>query len=397
MKILVISNLYPNLLQPQHGIFIEHRVRSLLQYSDAEVKVLAPVPWFPLKRPVFGKYSVFARVPRTDSRYGVRIVYPRYPVIPKIGTNLAPLGLASALIKPLRRILRGGYDFDLIDAYYSYPDGVAATMLGRYFGRPVIITALGSDINFFTSYRIPRWMIKWAARNADAITTVSNALKDRLVGLGIDSDTIRVNLHGVDQRLFKPPADRAMLRKQLNIVRPTLISVGNLIELKGHHVGIQALTALPDVDLIIAGEGKEERTLKKLASSLGLAERVRFLGHVSQEDLRDYYGAADVLILASSREGIANVLLESMACGTPVIATRVGGLPEIITTPEAGVLMRNRTPEALVQAVRALFAHYPDRSATRRFVEQFSWKRTSEQHLALLDEILATRANPAKP
>jgi glycosyltransferase involved in cell wall biosynthesis len=255
----------------------------------------------------------------------------------------------------------------------------------------VVISALGTDINLIPQYTLPRKMVQWAARNAAGITTVCQALKDGLVDLGVSESAVRVVLHGVDLQLFQPPNNREELRARLGFTKRTLLSVGHLIERKGHHIAIQALKSFPEMELIIAGDGPEDATLKRLANSCGVDSRVRFLGHVNQADLRTYYGAADALILASSREGIANVLLEAMACGTPVVATKVWGAPEVITSPEAGVLVPERTPEALAASIQDLFENYPDRRVTRRFVEKYSWAQTTEDHLALLNEILGHR------
>jgi glycosyltransferase involved in cell wall biosynthesis len=302
--------------------------------------------------------------------------------------TVAPGLLAASLIRPIQRIIDQGFDFDVLDTYYFYPDGVAAILLGRHFRKPVVISALGTDINFIPQYALPRKMIQWAARNAAGITTVCQALKDGLVDLGVPESAVRVVLHGVDLQLFQPPENREELRAAMGLKRSTLLSVGHLIERKGHHIAIEALKALPEMELIIAGDGPEQAALKRLANSCGVDSRVRFLGHVNQADLRTYYGAADALILASSREGIANVLLEAMACGTPVVATRVWGAPEVITAPEAGVLVPERTAEALAASIKNLFRSYPDRRATRRFVERYSWAQTTKDHLALLNEIL---------
>jgi glycosyltransferase involved in cell wall biosynthesis len=170
-----------------------------------------------------------------------------------------------------------------------------------------------------------------------------------------------------------------------------LLSVGHLIERKGHDIAIEALRYLPDYQLLLAGQGPEQSNLKSLATRLGVHGRVRFLGSVPHEELRTIYSAADALVLASSREGWPNVLLEAMACGTPVVASPVWGNPEIVSSPDAGVLMRSRTAEGLSEAVNSLFASLPDRNATRAFAEKFSWVETSQGQVRLFQRILQER------
>lgn len=390
IKTLVISNLYPNREFPRHGIFTEHRMRNMMKSGRVDMRVLSPVPWFPSRNPRFGSYAAQARVPAREVRHGIEVRYPRYPVIPKIGMSLSGLLLALALVRPVRQLIREGFDFDVIDAYYFYPDGVAAALLGRWFNKPVVITAYGNDLSLIPDYVLPRRQIQWAASRAAGMTAVCQALKDRLVELGADEARTRVVLHGVDLALFQPPTDRAALRDGLRLTRPTLLSVGHLIERKGHHFVIEALTELPEVELLIAGDGEEFDNLKALAERLGVSDRVRFLGHVDQGQLPDYYGAADALVLASSREGIANVMMEALACGTPVAATAVWGAPEVITDPVAGVLIDERSGPGVADGVRRLLAARPDRAATRRFVERYTWDQTTRDHLAVLDAVLGT-------
>jgi teichuronic acid biosynthesis glycosyltransferase TuaC len=160
---------------------------------------------------------------------------------------------------------------------------------------------------------------------------------------------------------------------------------------KGHDLAIKALTMLPDVHLMIAGIGPERRKLEDLARQLSLAGRVTLLGAVPQTELKSYYNAADAMVLASSREGWANVLLESMACGTPVVATNVWGTPEVVTAPEAGVLMKERSPQGLADAVNQLRANYPDHAATRRYAEGYSWDDTTQGQLELFAKLVDGR------
>ncbi len=387
MKILTFSTLFPNTEKPGHGIFVETRLRHLVASGQVEARVVAPVAWFPSTHLRFGNYARMAKVPRTEVRHGLQVAHPRYPTIPKIGMNVAPLLLAQAARPAIARLIEEGYDFDLIDAHYFYPDGVAAAMLARWFNKPLVITARGSDITLLPQYTLPRRMIKWAANRADAVITVCNALRDEMVALGVPAERVTSLRNGVDLQLFRPT------ERQVNAMF-TLLTVGHLVPVKAQELIIAALPLLPGVRLVVAGDGPNRGMLEALARSENVADRVEFLGAVPQAQLRGHYGAADALVLASSREGWANVLLESMACGTPVVASRVYGTPEVVAAPEAGVLMRERSPQGVADAVDALRAHYPDRAATRRYAEGFSWDDTSAGQLRLFGEVLARRAAP---
>lgn len=387
MRTVTLSTLYPNCITPRHGIFIEQRLRHLISTGEVESRVVAPVPWFPFRHAVFGRYGVFARVPSSEERHGLRIRHPRYPLLPKVGLSTAPFLMAAAARPVLQEMIDEGFDFDVIDSHYLYPDGVAAILLGRWFGKPVVMTALGDDVITYPRYRIPRNLLVWALRQAAGVTSVCQALKDKLIEWGAPGEGVRVIVHGVDPELFQP-VDRDLVRSRLGLSGTVLLSVGHLTRRKGHHLAIEALPELPEATLLIAGDGWYAEGLQEMAVSLGVADRVRFLGHVEQEDLASYYGAADALVLASSREGMANVLLEAMACGTPVIATAVWGTPEAVNVPEAGVLMKERSAGAIVEAARRLFADYPDREATRRHAATFRWERTSREHLEVLQSAL---------
>jgi teichuronic acid biosynthesis glycosyltransferase TuaC len=387
MKLLTFSTLFPNVERPNFAVFVETRLRKLVASGEVESRVVAPIPWFPFQHQRFGRYGTFAKVPMEEVRFGLKVTHPRYPLPPTMGMTIAPFLLANAVKPRIRRIIDEGYDFDAIDAHYFYPDGVAAAMLGQHFKKPVVITARGSDISLIPKYRLPRKMIVWAAKHADGVITVCNALKTEMINLGISADRIVSLRNGVDLQYFQP-IDRKSIRQELKLSQFTLLSVGNLIPLKGHDLVIKALPMLPDTRLLIAGSGPESKSLKILAQRLNVEDRVSFLGTLPQVELRKYYGAADILVLASSSEGWANVLLESMACGTPVVASNVWGTPEVVAAPEAGLLMRERTPDAMVQAVRNLRSRLPDRKATRQYAERFSWDATTAGQLQLFKRIL---------
>jgi len=380
MKILTFTTLFPNAAKPHHGIFTETTLRHQLATGEMQAKVVAPVPWFPFKHSVFSQYAIMANAPLTETRIGIEVFHPRYAVVPKLGMRITPYSLAYSARGTIGRLLDEGYDFDVIDAHYFYPDGVAAIMLGKYFRKPVVISALGSDINLIPRYPFSRRMIRWAAENSAGMISVCEALRTEMIDLGLDGKRITTLRNGVDLNLFRP-IDRVAMRSALGVDGFTLLSVGHLDPRKGHNFIISALPALPDVRLLIAGSGRDLKKLQKLTRELGVADRVVFLGAMPQAQLRDYYGAADALVLASSREGWANVLLEAMACGTPVIASNVWGTPEVVQTPAAGVLMPSLSAEGVSAGVQQLRAHYPDRGATRAYAERFSWADTTRGQL----------------
>jgi glycosyltransferase involved in cell wall biosynthesis len=375
MNLLVFSTLYPNPAQPNHGVFVENRLRHLVATGEVSADVLAPVAWFPGR--------AVAGVPAEETRHGLRVRHPRWLSIPAIGMRVAPFLLYRAALAAIER----GARYDAIDAHYFYPDGVAAIWLGRRLGLPVVITARGSDVTQFPDYPAPRRMILRAAREAAAVITVSAGLRDALVALGADGGRITVLRNGVDLSVFRP-MDRERSRAAFGVTGPTLVSVGALIERKGHDRTIAALALLPSWTLLIAGAGPERARLEALAARLGVAGRVRLLGSLPHGELAALYSAADLSVLASSREGWANVLLESMACGTAVVASPIPGNPEVVAAPEAGVVAAANTAEAIAEAVREWAARKIDRNATRAYAERFGWEETSAGQLRIFRSVI---------
>jgi glycosyltransferase involved in cell wall biosynthesis len=316
--------------------------------------------------------------------------HPRYLLLPKVGMNSAPYTLARTGLRTAKKLIASGYDFDLIDAHYFYPDGVAAVMIGSALDKPVVITARGTDINLIPQYPKPRQMILDASRDCAAMITVCAALKDEIISLGGAPNKITALRNGVDLQLFYPE-DRQQARRFFDIKGGfAIVSVGHLIERKGHHLVIKALAKIPGAELFIAGAGEEETRLRNLAARLAVESRVHFLGAISQTKLRSLYSAVDCLVLASSREGWANVLLEAMACGTPVVASNVWGTPEVVAAPEAGVLMDERSAEGIVSAIDQLRQELPERAATRQYAEQFSWDATTSGQIELFHRAIRT-------
>jgi glycosyltransferase involved in cell wall biosynthesis len=361
---------------------VETRLRQVLALGGIEATVLAPVPFFPFSHSIFGRYGVFARAPRQEKRHGIQVLHPRCPVLPRMNF-LTPYFLYRTALRTLRGLNRQGVRFDVIDAHYFYPDGVAAAMLGRKLNLPVVITGRGTDLTLIPRDPSARRKVLWAAQEASASVTVCEDLRRHLLGLGADSERTLVLRNGVDLELFSP-GDRNAARAAYGLNRFTLLSVGSLIPRKGHHLAIDALVDLPDCDLLIAGSGPMRGDLELRALRAGVSDRLRFLGEVPHADLPSLYRTADVLVLASEREGWANVLLEAMACGTPVVATRVNGTIEVVRSPAAGVLMSERSVPALVSALEMLRCNSPARAETRAYACRFGWEPTARANKALL-------------
>jgi len=394
LRILTVTSLYPNAAQPNHGIFVENRMARVHATEQAEVTVIAPVPWFPSVAPVFGAYADFARVPMREDRHGIRIEHPRYGTVPKVGMRVQPALYHAALSRCAQRLIAETGPFDLIDAHYFYPDGVAAARLADELDLPLTITARGTDINLIpkTSDPATRAILTAAAR-ADASITVCEALRAEMIAMGVDGSRVHTLRNGVDLDGFHPPgADRTALKSALDVPSeaPLAVSVGGLVERKGHHLTIAAVAARPGMHLRIAGAGPEEDALSDQIASLAAGNRIRLVGSLPHAALADFYGAADMSILSSSREGWANVLLESMACGTPVVATDAWGTPEVVASYEAGLLAKRDVGD-ISRQIDALLAGMPPRAMTRSYAEGFSWDETVEGVLRVFGEAVAGR------
>ncbi|HQD16141.1 MAG TPA: glycosyltransferase, partial [Ottowia sp.] len=302
--------------------------------------------------------------------------------------------LAAGAVGAVSRLLEEGFDFDVIDAHYYYPDGVAAALLAAHFGKPLAVTARGTDVNLIPEHALPRRWLRWASTRAAASIGVSQALVERMRALSFDPARLHVLRNGVDLERFQPqPAAQA--REALGIRgAPVLLTVGNLHEHKGQHLAIDALALLrarfPGACLLVVGTGPDDKALRAQAERAALGEdAVRFVGAVPNAQLARWYSAADVLLLCSSREGWPNVLLEAMACGTPVVASAVGGVGEIVSSPVAGRMVVERSAPAFASAVADLLARPVDRGGVRAHAEQFGWDGTSRGQVALFEAIRA--------
>jgi glycosyltransferase involved in cell wall biosynthesis len=323
---------------------------------------------------------------------GLTMHRPRYRVWPTAPQRRTPGAMSDALLPLLRRI-RERFPFDVIDAEFFWPDGPAAMALSRALDIPFSIKARGSDIHVWGERPEARPQIVAAGCAADGLLAVSGAMKRSMVELGLPEERIRVHYTGVDRDLFVP-VDRVASKRALGIEGPLIVTAGALLGRKGPDLAIHALRLLPGATLILVGHGPERAALEALALRLGVGDRVRLLGGRPHNELPRWLATADVTLLPTVSEGLANVWVESLSCGTPVVTTDVGGAREVIDRPEAGRLVP-REPGAIAAAVREIIASPPDQQAVRRATEKFGWDRNAaelEAHLAALKERRPLRA-----
>lgn len=378
VRVLTFSSLFPSDARPRHGIFVETRLRHLVRDCQVDARVVAPVPWFPFRHPVFGRFAELARTPRRAVRAGrLEVSYPRYPMLPKIGVNTQAESMARWSAGDIDAMMTSGWRPDIVDAHYLYPDGVAAAHIAERLGVPLLLTARGTDVNVLARMPRLRERIRWAAGRAARIIAVSEPLRQGLLELGVEPEKVVVLRNGVDLDVFTLE-EQASARGLLGWdAGTTALCVGNLVPEKGFSLAVSCLVQLPALRLVVVGAGPERQGLEALARQLGVHERLRFQGNMPQTELRHAYAGSDLLLLTSTREGWPNVVLESMACGTPVVAVDVGAVRSMLDDPRVGRIVSGRDASVLAEAVASLLASAPLREDVRRHAARFDWHSIS--------------------
>ncbi len=398
MRVLVLSSVYPSATIPTRGIFVHERTRHLSPVDRLEV--VAPVSWFPLNRLLRGKDR--ALVPAAGIRDGVSVSYPRFLSIPRVGKSLDGL-LYFASVLPALLHLRRRFRFDLIDAHFAYPDGLAGILLGRLFDVPVVVTLRGTEVRLARS-RLRRPQVALVVRRAARVIAVSQSLADLAVSLGAPQDRVRVIPNGVDGGRFRP-GPRADARKRLGLPadRPLIVSVGGLTERKGHHRVIAALPRLllrhPGALYAAVGgpsvEGNNEPLLRRLAAELDLEGHVLLPGATPHEEIATWLQAADLFCLATANEGRPNAVMEALACGVPVVTTDVGGNREIVEPGRDGLLVPFGDGPALERALETALERRWDHEAISARARGRTWEQTGAQVVATFEEVLRAPRGPA--
>ena len=392
LRVLTFTTLFPSAARPRHGIFIETRLRQLLRTGEIESRVIAPVPSFPGMRFLSARHAGMWATLDEEHRNGIDVRHPRYFMLPKFCAYTQHRNLARAATTAARALQAEGWDFDFIDAHYGYPDGVAAAMMAADLGKRFILTFRGTDLNLLGHLPQVRGAMRGAATQATALVTVSESLRGVALTLGYPKDKLRVIRNGVDLQLFHT-GDSTPGRRRIGLQTEKLVAgVGNLVPDKRFDLLLRAAAPRSDVGVVLVGEGPESTRLHRLAQELGMAQRYRQTPSLPQQQLSDIYRAVDVLSLTSKREGWPNVLLEAMACGTPVVAVDVGGVREIVREARAGIVVPDASEESFAAALNRMLDAPPRRAETRAYAEGFGWDAVVDAQLALYRSVAGVSA-----
>jgi teichuronic acid biosynthesis glycosyltransferase TuaC len=393
MRVLSISTLFPSTARPTFGNFVAGQMRAVVARGDVDLTMISPqgIPPWPLT--IREPYRSLAHMPQTSEVSGIPALYPRFLAIPRIGADSNP-GRIVAAVLPLAGRLHTQRPFDLVDASFFFPDGPAAAAIAADLGLPYVIKSRGADIHYWGSRPAALRQMTKAADGAAALVAVSEALKADMVALGMPNERIFVHYTGLDRTAFKPVARtdaRTRIATIFAIARdgPLLVTPGALIARKGQALVIEALRDLPSGHLALAGKGEDEARLRALAQSLGLGARVHFLGQVGHDLLPLLFSAADAVVLPSASEGLANVWVEALACGTPIVIPDIGGARELLTSPAAGRIV-SREARAIATAVRDILSDPPGQDTVAQTVSGFSWERNGARIVEIWKNALAT-------
>lgn len=384
-----MSTLYSTPRLPSAGVANARIVRAMREH--AEIRIVVPVPWYPrfLARRVASLRDL-AMAPAVEADIdGSLVRHPRRLHIPRVAYGLQAVLYATSMMAPLRDEVMRFRPAVLLSAW-AYPDGTAAVALGKMLGLPVVVRTMGSDINDFAQKPRRRQQIAWALRNADRVIAVSPQLCSMIQDLGVPAQRIAVIPTGVDTARFHP-VDREQARRELGLPPGPLIAVpARLSPEKGVHCFVDALACMDrSVRAVLVGDGKQAAALRAQAVRLGLSDRLFFAGFVPEVQMKRYYSAADLVCLPSLQEGWPNALMESMACGCPVVASHVGGVPDIIALTGAGLTAPPGDPVALSQALTSALGRTWDRAACARAMEEHTLDQTARRYLDVCAAVTA--------
>lgn len=359
LRVLVVSRLYPRASDPVLGIFVEQEVRQLSK--RCQTKVVSPVPWFPGFK-LFKKWYSYTGIPDHEIRGGIEVFRPRTIMLPR---NLLFSLLGFSFYLPLLRAARDidrSLPLQLIHAHTAYPDGFAAVRVGRALKLPVVVTLHGGDVNVHFQRYLWRRLGLWALSRADRVIAVSESLRRKVVEeYRMSAAKVTVIPNGVDVTRFQPMTRAEALRGlELDSHAARVLYVGAINESKGMRYLLKAAKRVTEslhrpIEFVLVGEGEYGEGARTLTRELGIASAVNFVGKRPNSEIPLWINASDLLVLPSLSEGFGVALIEAMACGKPVVATRCGG-PDDIVRPDTGILVPPGDEAALAEALREILS-----------------------------------------
>lgn len=382
---LIFTHHYPSSEAPSRAPYSYHTYRALLRH--AELRVVAPIPWWWRT-----KTPRLWIEPLHETSTGIDALFPSYWSIPAFWP---PHGIAvAASTALLLRRIRKEFPFDVILAANAYPDAVGASHLARLFDVPFLVTVLGSDVNKSGVHYALRPQIARALKKAGRVIAVSGALGDRVEEMGVPRSRIDVVRNGVDGEAFAIRDPRPSREKLgLPLDRKIVTYAGNLVHVKGVDVLVEAVGRMkamggPDVLVNVVGGGDLADQLEARAKALGVTDRLIFQGRVLPTAVPEHMNACDVFCLPSREEGCPNVVLEALASGKPVVASRTGGIPELVWA-DNGILVTPEDPDALARSLLDAVQRSWDPEALRRTVPSLSWNEVGDTYARIVSEIIA--------
>ena len=394
---MVFTTVFPNGAQPNIGLFVRERMFRVGRRLP--LIVVAPQPWFPFQGLItrFWKPHFRLPAPSHEIQCGFDVYHPRFISIPGLLKGWDGFLMALCCF-PLLLKLRKSFCFNVIDSHFTYPDGYAATLLANWLRVPATITLRGTEVPL-ARYSARRVRMLKALRYARRVFSVAEALKGHVVAMGADTDKISVVGNGVDISKFHP-VDHVEARRRLGLPKDAkvLISVGGLVERKGFHRVIEVLPRLlqryPNLHYLIVGgasvEGDMSTQLREQVRALGLLDRVHFLGSLAPEELKVPLSASDVFVLATRNEGWANVFLEAMACGLPVVTTDVGGNSEVVCREELGIIVPFGDAEALHDGLITALITSWDRKLIVDYARENDWEKRVDILVSAFQDVVAS-------
>lgn len=392
LRVLLITNLFPNPQDYLRGIFVFNMVKELRKKCN--VKIISPLPWIPVFLKNTKKYQQIAAVSKEYTIDGIEIYSPKYLAIPKAGA-FHTFSLFLSLLGIVNKLKT---DIDIINVHWVFPDGVAVSWLAKLFNKSCVLSARGCDINLYTQYLFRKPQIVSSLKKANKITAISTNQKDVIKELGIEDDKVTVIRNGVDSNSFNIKS-KSKCRHTLSIDSndKIIIFVGQIIEVKGFNYLIKAIKMLNEKGLNkykvkAIGEGHLRPNFEKIIKEFDLQESITFIGEKSREEIPLWFGACDLLCLPSIREGCPNVILEALASGRPVIASKVGGIPELVNDRN-GILFEKGNVEQLANALTRALEREWDSQIIQDTIKEYTWESIANQYLNVYKEIFSKVRN----